>query len=256
MGAVTGLVAATSVAAAPRPAPCPALRLEDRVAGISQRGEISLASGRVVLLSGVRLAEGALDAPRALALLAAAVDRPVTGTITAGDPDRWGRHLADLRVDAQDRDLAAELVSQGLARVDAGMTDRLCRTDLLRTEKEARAARRGLWDRPVERPLPAHDTAPLLARTGRFTLVEGRVRTAGERRRQTYLNFGRRWNEDFTVIIPAAIWAQMKAAGFDSGTIQGRRIRIRGIIQNWRGPAIEVTAPEMVEILGSRRLRP
>jgi endonuclease YncB( thermonuclease family) len=233
---------------------CKFVASRDTVVESGAFGEIRLASGRVVTLSDVRIAEPVDDA---LHFLASQAGAEVELQVRESKPDRWGRIGAAiiLSPDASRVDLAHALIARGLAVVDS-QAQTLCDESLLLREEQARRSRRGLWRAVETLPVPAENSAALLARLGSFTIVEGVVQSIGERGRRTYLDFGRSWEGAFTVIIPSPLWTKVQSAGMGVDTLKGRRIRIRGIMQNWRGPAIELTTVEFIEYLEARPLRP
>src|SRR5215218_4504267 len=110
----------------------PASVSADAIEAVSPEGDVRLASGRVVTLEGVYLADDPHRAP-ALAWLRAHVGRPVSVAAQGREPDRWARVPASLAL--ADRpirlDLAQGLVDQGLAVADAGERDALCAPELL-----------------------------------------------------------------------------------------------------------------------------
>ena len=63
-----------------------------------------------------------------------------------------------------------------------------------------------------------------------------------------YVNFGRRWSTDFTVTILKRNERSFKAAGLEPKTLAGRRVRVRGYIEERGGPWIEAARPEQIEI--------
>jgi hypothetical protein len=121
--------------------------------------------------------------------------------------------------------------------------------------KSARSRRVGLWGSERHRPVWAQDTQRLRALIGHFALVEGVVRSVGERRQRTYLNFGHDWSQDLTIMIPKRTWATMRERGL-TADLKGKRIRARGTLEEWQGVTIEITTPDMLEILGPGRSRP
>jgi hypothetical protein len=141
------------------------------------------------------------------------------------------------------------LVAAGFALVDAGEEDGLCEPRLLATEERARAGGLGLWREDRYKPVAASDFDRLLELTGRFALVEGRIRSVGERAQRTYLNFGADWSKALTITISKRTWRRMLDAGLSAATLRGRRVRARGTIERWNGPTIALTAPELMEIL-------
>lgn len=215
---------------------------------ISPLGDIRLASGNLVHLSDVTLPENNRWHERAILRLKDFTSAPVT-VKTGSSPDRWGRYRARLILEDGNSDLAENLLHEGLALVDAGEADHLCRASLLAIEQQARSAKTGLWSEGDLAPLAAAQTDELLRRVGRFTLVEGRVRSIGERSSRTYLNFGRDWKTDFTVTISKQVWADMQRNGIDTVRLKAGPIRLRGVIRDWNGPALDVLAWETVEFI-------
>jgi hypothetical protein len=61
------------------------------------------------------------------------------------------------------------------------------------------------------------------------------------------VNFGRRWTRDFSVIILRRNQRRFAAAGIEPKRLEGRRIRVRGWLEQRRGPVIEADAPEQIE---------
>ena len=93
------------------------------------------------------------------------------------------------------------------------------------------AAKLGLWADPYYDVLDAETPADVLAQRGRFALVEGKVVSVRESGATIYVNFGRRWSEDFTVTILKRNERNFTAAGLDLKGLAGRRVRVRGWIE-------------------------
>jgi endonuclease YncB( thermonuclease family) len=236
---------------------CAAPAMEDVIASVSSHGEFRLASGRTIKLADVRLPLEADDFGRALAWLQSLAARPVMVPAPAGGADRWNRIPAAVAIldDTSPIDLAELLVAEGFAIVDAGDRPGLCRPELLGREERARAGRRGLWAGERHRPVRADDLERLQGLVGHFALVEGVVRSIGERRERTYLNFGPDWTSDLTVVIPKRTWAGMRERGLSAATLKGRRVRARGVLDRWQGVAMEIAAADMLEVLGQEPSR-
>jgi hypothetical protein len=223
---------------------CAAPNRPDRIAGVSAEGEIQLASGAVARLADLRLGD---LAPLADTLAWLRQHDGAAVSVATGAPDRWERLPA--RIAAESGDLARGLVERGLALVDAGGQGQLCAPELLKVEAEARAQRRGIWALAGHQPLQAGDGAALRQRVGRFALVEGRVLSVGERAQRTYLNFGRNYAQDFTVTIPKRSWATMIDRGISAAALRGRKVRARGVVEDWNGTALTLQVPELLELL-------
>ena len=163
--------------------------------------------------------------------------------------DRYGRLVAYAFVkrDGADHAVQADLVAAGRARVGARVGSRTCALELLRAETAARKAKLGLWASSYYDLLHADSPTDVLAEQGCFALVEGRVLSVRESGATIYVNFGRRWSEDFTVTILKRNERNFTAAGLEPKTLAGRQIRVRGIIEERGGPRIEATRPEQIE---------
>lgn len=217
---------------------------------------VLLDDGRTVRLSGITPPASPGRAREA----AAALQKIVTGervTLHATQPgkDRHGHlvmHVA-LAAEGLERSLQRDMLRLGLARVAARSDDdRACLAGWLSLERQARESGLGLWADPDHAIRRADDPAAVLAMRGRFALVEGRVISVRESGGTIYVNFGRRWTEDFTVTIGKRNERIFVAAGMPPKGLAGRQIRVRGIVEERGGPWIEATTPAQVEVLDRR----
>ncbi len=168
--------------------------------------------------------------------------------------DRYGRILADALVnrDGYPGSIQKVLLSQGLAWISAKLGEPACLAELRTAERAGRAAKLGLWADPRYLPRQAEDVAGLSAERGRFTLVEGKIVSVRESGGTIYLNFGRRWSEDFTVTILKRSERRFIEAGLRPSGLSGRRVMVRGWIEERGGPWIEAAAPEQIEIIAEK----
>ena len=212
-----------------------------RVVRVEPNGTMILSDGRGVMLEGLRLP---LDGPAELVTHALTVLRSMAGaeamTLTATPPqkDRYGR----LRVQAFGRNwLQIVLLEQGLARVAIAPDRNECAPDFYEAEDRARTKGVGLWALEryrVRAPDQAHGTA------GGFELVEGAVTNIGRADGRTFIDLGRR----FSVVIAAGDRHAFRDFDFDG--LSGRHIRVRGIVQDYRGrPEIGLSSPYQLEVL-------
>lgn len=161
------------------------------------------------------------------------------------EPDRYGRLVAFAYAGDAQQSLQQALLSQGLARVSARTGGKACAEALLTIERTARAARQGLWADPNFAPLQAENLARVTAKQGHFALGEGKVLSVRESGATIYVNFGRRWTRDFTVIILKRQQRIFGASGVEPKQLEG--IRVRGWIEQRGGPIIMAEAPEQIE---------
>lgn len=260
-----GLAAASASAAlAQGNVPISACRFEvigaGRVAKVLDARDFVLDDGREVRLAaieapaapapgetGVR-AQAGTAARAALAALISAQSVELRQRGAAAD--RYGRTVAHawFTRDGVAHSAGRDLVGQGFARVGAHVGDRACAAELLSQERLARAGKLGLWAEPYYVIQTAESGAELLARRGRFTVVEGKVLSVRESGGTIYINFGRRWSQALTVTILKRHERIFRGASLEPKTLENRRVRVRGWIEQRNGPRIEATSPEQIEM--------
>jgi endonuclease YncB( thermonuclease family) len=161
--------------------------------------------------------------------------------------DRHRRVLAHLTDTETGRWIQGAMLAQGMARVYTFKDNRSAIPEMLAIERNARAAKRGIWSHPYY-AVRSPETA---ARdVDSFQLVEGTVLDVAERKGKTFLNFGADWRSDFTVLVQSRDARSFRKAGLSLKDLEGRRIRVRGWIRSWNGPLIEATHPEQIETAG------
>lgn len=243
---------------------CEALRLVNGgvVAAVTDGDTVVLDSGLVVRLIGTQAPKLPLGrdgfptwplAPEAKSALEALVlNRPVQLGYGGEEVDRYERALAHLFLtDGAEAPVWAQLhmVRAGLARVYSFPDNRECLDQLFAGEAQARAERLGIWADPYYSVRTADRPAELAELAGNYELVEGRVLLADRSGSRVYLNFGRIWKEDFTIVIEAPALRLFERDGLDPLSLDGTLIRVRGWVDTRDGPRIEVTHPEQIEVL-------
>jgi endonuclease YncB( thermonuclease family) len=219
------------------------------------------ADGREVRLAAIEtllLVPGDEDEARVAAALAAksaletlVLHREVALRGSGTGSDRYGRltGYAFIRAPSGDTLAQRELLAAGQALVSPAVMAVGCRTYLRDAERAARAAKLGLWGDPYYVVKQADNIADVLAEQGRFAVVEGKVASVRESGGIVYVNFGRRWSEDFTVTILKRNERVFAGAGLAPKALAGRHVEVRGWIEERGGPAIEVVRPEQIEIV-------
>ncbi|WDR01422.1 thermonuclease family protein [Devosia algicola] len=193
----------------------------------------------------------AQDAKEALEKLA--LDHQVRLKYGGEQVDRYDRALAQVFVVTEGGEIWAQeaMVEQGMARVYSFADNRKCLDQLYAAEGRARTARLGIWSDPYYSIRLADHPDRILDRVGHYELVEGRVLLADEAGGRVYLNFGRRWKEDFTAVIEAPAQKLFAALDRDPLQLEGALVRIRGWVDERDGPRIEITHPEQIEVLAT-----
>jgi endonuclease YncB( thermonuclease family) len=208
---------------------------------------VALTDGREVRLAGIEAPDRSKTALEALV-----AGREIALLKLGADSDRYGRTVAlvALQDGPAERTVQAALLERGWAQVAAQIGDFSCAAALLGAEQRGRASGLGLWADPYYVIRDAEDPAGILAVRGRFAVVEGQVLSVRESGATIYVNFGRRWSEDFTVTVPKRNERSFIAAGLPLKKLAGQRVRVRGTIEERGGPWIEAETPGQIEIAG------
>ena len=227
-----------------------------QVREVTDGDTLVLASGTTVRLVGIQAPKLPLDRPNfkewplakdaRRALEGMALGRTLTLHPASTPGDRWGRALAHLERD-DGLWVQGEMLRQGWARVYTFADNRALAAQMLALEREARAARRGIWNHPYYAIVAPERTGRVL---NTFQLVEGTVMDTGQVKGRVYLNFGADWKTDFTVMVPAKTRKALARQGTDPLALKGKRIRVRGWLKSYNGPMIELTHAEQLEVPG------
>jgi endonuclease YncB( thermonuclease family) len=226
------------------------------VANVADGRTFTLQDGRDVRLAGIEspLAVAGSPSPAETTARDALGALVLKGEVTLkqaapNKSDRYGRLVAYAFIGgAGGRLVQDDLLAAGWARVAARVGGRICAMELLNRENGARQAKLGLWAGSEYGLLSADNPTAVLAERGRFALVEGKVLSVRESGATIYVNFGRRWSEDFTVTILKRNERNFTAVGLDPKMLAGRQIRVRGWIEEHGGPEIGAVWPEQIEL--------
>ena len=205
-----------------------------------------LANGRQVRLIGINAPElgidGRPDQPLARAAKTRATQlverRAVALTLDREPTDRHDRLLAYVSL-PDGTDLQLTLLREGLAWCVAIPPNVARAKEYCAAEREARAARRGVWAEPAYQPTPADRLGS--ADTG-FRHVAGVVRRVGRSKHTIYLDLDPR----FSVTIPLEAWAHFPAS---TQPIPGQRIVARGWVTEYKNSLrMRIAHPAMLEV--------
>jgi endonuclease YncB( thermonuclease family) len=219
------------------------------VRAVTDGRTVVLSDGREVRLPGIEVPGDEDNGAAARA----ALEKHVTGQeirlLRMGpDSDRYGRLVAGITSADSEKPVQLELLADGLALTASTAANTGCGVAFLSAEKAARVAGFGLWKTAYYAKTKAEDPSGVLAFRGHFAVVEGKVLSVRESGGTIYVNFGRRWSEDFTVTTLKRNERTFEAAGMPLKKLAGRRVRIRGSVEERGGPWIEVIHPGQIEI--------
>lgn len=206
-----------------------------------------LADGRTVRLAAI-MAPRSLDpdagtvASAARNALVRLVDAAQTLRLARSEkpPDRYGRISADLLLtDAEGNRIRVQ--ERLLAEGHAILIDRsgTCAANLAAAEAAAMDNGAGLWSDPEFAVVNANDPT-LGGRTGLYIVVEGRIASVGTRTYMTFLDYGMDYRRDFTAMLTPKLVETLAETGVMADALAGRRVEVRGIVEESGGPAIRL----------------
>ena len=224
-----------------------------KVVRVERNGVLVLSDGRAVTLEGIRLQRtqpGALEMQIAPPALAAIRDMTAAGdiTFTAVRPqeDRYDRLPS--QAFAGGAWLQTALLEKGLARVALSPDRGECAAELQAAEARGRAMHAGLWAASGAAQYRVRGPQDMQGTAGTFQVVEGWVTNVGRGGSRTFIDFGDDRQLGFSATIAAEDRARFR--GFDLQMLIARHVRIRGMVQDYRGrPEMALSNPAQIEIL-------
>ena len=111
--------------------------------------------------------------------------------------------------------------------------------------------RAGLWRDEAFAVKNASATQSLRDSAGGFAVIEGTVLRVGEAGGRLFLDFGRHYSRDFSLVVSREAQAGFAKAGLDLRGLSGKRVRVRGVLFDRGGPAMELRTPAALEIIGT-----
>jgi endonuclease YncB( thermonuclease family) len=259
--AAAALCCAVSAAASSAPCGYEGSLARGRIAAVDERLELILAGGGRIRIAGIdpprpTPENPGLDTGASGWLAAWLLGKEIAYRPLGEAPDRWGRIVAFVFAAPQHADAPAAaarvsageaLAAAGLARYAPEAAARPCRSSLLAAEARARAARLGLWADPYYGVIAANGGEPFAERAGTAVIAEGRVAGIGGQRPGVKLYFGPRKGRDLSVTVVPRNSAAYRAVFAKLSALQGRRIRVRGLLDMRFGPEIEIQGLDALE---------
>lgn len=198
------------------------------------RGDLVFENGQVITLPGIWHPESG----------------PITSQIREKKRDLIGQDLAiyvsDQTIDRYGRVPGFPKINDqwwhiGILCNGLGVPDGTIHTPaFLMAERSARQNKLGLWTDAFF-VHPADDYVN--RRPGYFAILSGRIREVAKVRDTIYLNFGNDWKTDTTAAITGDAIDRITDTHGDIMALTGRWVEVRGILQLYNGPYIQLTHP-------------
>lgn len=169
-----------------------------------------------------------------------------TSSPNEGRVNRMGHHIAHLMRIEDDVWAQGLILSLGLARVRTTAYNNDMAAQMLSLEDAARQKKTGIWDMEDYQIVTPDNAAEKI---GSFQIVEGTVHSVSRRKNTLYLNFGNNWREDFTISISSTDMRKFTKSNIDPQRWGGTPIRVRGWLESYNGPYMEIDHPERFQVL-------
>lgn len=163
-----------------------------------------------------------------------------------GRTNRFGQQLAHIEVQKGTKWVQGTLLRLGLARTMTDVRTPEMASQMYKLEAAARGDKAGFWSLPAHKILTPEETP---AHLETLSIVQGKVLSTSMNQNRTYLNFGKNWKTDFTIVIEPENRRQFFDRNIDPQKWNGKTLRVRGWIGDYNGPFISVDHPEQVEVI-------
>lgn len=160
--------------------------------------------------------------------------------------NRMGYHVAHIERASDSQWAQGLLLSLGLARVRTSLHQPEMAKQMYSREKQARAEAIGIWEDESYAVMTPED---VMDKRDDFVVIEGKIHGVAMKKNKIYINFGSNWRDDFTVAIPSPARRLFSKAQIDPLQWGHYTIRVRGWLEQYNGPYIEIDHPERIEIV-------
>lgn len=141
-----------------------------------------------------------------------------------------------------------QLVREGLAIVWPTPSNAELVGEMFELEQIARKEKQGIWNTKLFPILTPENAA---SRMNSRAIVQGKIYTVAQTKDAVFLNFSPDWKTDFTIGIPNALRRDFARANIGIQSLKGQTVRVRGWVQDYNGPFIELDTPAQLELLKS-----
>lgn len=164
-----------------------------------------------------------------------------------GRVNRKNQQLAHVLIKNNKTWLQGLYLAHGVARVYTTPHNTDMLHQMYKAEEKARTAQIGIWQKDSPYQVISPEQAP--KHIGEFSIIEGTVQKIATIRNNIYLNFGKDWKTDFTIMITPNLRKKLSHQAINLSTLAQTDVRVRGILREYNGPLIELEDITHLEIL-------
>ena len=215
---------------------------------------VQLKDGTIVRLAGVDFPDFDTENPGPFSLTAVDIlrDMIVGKTVLMyqtvdkdqGRVNRMGQEIAQIQRQDDKAWVQGTLLALGLARARTTQSNPEMAQQMYDLEQTAMTDKIGLWEKDYKILTPEE----AVNHESSFQIVEGKIESVALKQNRIYLNFGGNWKTDFTVSIAPEDKRLFTKQKHDPLQWSGKYVRVRGWVESYNGPYIEINHPQAIEM--------
>lgn len=165
----------------------------------------------------------------------------------SGRVNRMNHQLAQIVTEKDNIWIQGSLLSNGFARIYTAPNHDELLDKMIEAENKAISDKNNIWaDSSIYKILTPLETPNNL---GNFAVIDGTIQKVASIRNNIYLNFGKDWKTDFTVMIPPMIRKDFARQNIDLLSLANQPVRVRGWLREYNGAFIELEDIAHLQIL-------
>ncbi|MEM7618594.1 MAG: thermonuclease family protein [Pseudomonadota bacterium] len=170
-----------------------------------------------------------------------------TRNAKSGRVNRMNHQLAHLIIKDKNIWVQGSLLNEGFARIYTAPNQDELLDDMRAAENKAIDEQKNIWGKAT--PFAIKTPENLDDLIGEFVVVEGTVQKVANIKNNAYLNFGKDWKTDFTVMLTSDNRRELSKNGLNAQMLAHKPVRIRGWLREYNGPLIELEDISHLQIL-------
>ena len=217
---------------------------------------LQIETGEILRLSGLNMPDYNAETPGIYSLLTIDILQDLllgqdvtlyqTPDKKTGRQNRMKQHLAHIETTDHKIWVQGLLLQLGLAQVRTTANTPQLAKAMYNLERRARDQKTGIWSDEKHAPRTPNTLKDAI---GSVKIITGRVHSTATHNGRIYINFGPDWQSDFTIIINPEDKGNFYRAGIDPLSWNNKRIEVRGWVDEYNGPVINLSHPEAIQIL-------
>ncbi len=165
----------------------------------------------------------------------------------SGRVNRMDHQLAHIVTQNDNIWIQGSMLENGFARIYTAPKHDELLNEMITAENNAIKNKINIWAETSPHKIISPLETP--NNLGDFAVIDGTIQKVASIRNNIYLNFGKDWKTDFTVIIPPLIRKDFARQNIDLLSLANQSVRVRGWLREYNGALIELEDIAHLQIL-------